>query len=129
MAAAYYAFHIQEIPKTPEMLAHFPNNFWTTHVSWKSDCKPTSLVGKSRAHAIITNILVPYRAAIGETKLNLHNLPPEPSNSIIRQTAHTLFGPDHSPKVYRSALARQGLIQVFHDYLVSHRLNELARLV
>lgn len=128
MAAAYYAFRIQEIPQNTELLSYFPTNFWSTHISWKRECKPTSLVGESRAHAMITNILVPYRAAVGETKLNLQNLPTEPTNSIIRQTAHTLFGPDHSPKVYRSALARQGLIQVFHDYLVSHRLDELAQL-
>ncbi|NLX26282.1 MAG: DUF2851 family protein [Lentisphaerae bacterium] len=129
MAAAYYAFRIQSIPQNAELLSSFPINFWTTHISWKRECSPTSLVGEARAHAMITNILVPFRAAIGETKLTLQNLPTEPSNSIIRQTAHTLFGPDHSPKVYRSALARQGLIQVFHDYLVSHRLNELTDLV
>ena len=35
----------------------------------------------------------------------------EPVNSVIRETAYTLFGPDHSPKLYRSALARQGLPQ------------------
>ncbi|MBN2685847.1 MAG: DUF2851 family protein [Pontiellaceae bacterium] len=128
MAAAYYAFRIHDIPRKPALLSHFPSNFWTTHITWKRECNPTSLVGQSRADAIITNILVPYRAAIGETNLHLQHLPTEPTNSIIRLTAHTLFGPDHSPKVYRSALARQGLIQVFHDYLVSHRLNELAQL-
>ena len=129
MAAAYYAFRIQSIPQNADLLSCFPVNFWTTPISWKRECPPTSLVGEARAHAMITNILVPFRAAIGETKLNLQNLPTAPSNSIIRQTAPTLFGPDPSPKVYRSALARQGLIQVFHDYLVSHRLNELTDLV
>jgi hypothetical protein len=27
--------------------------------------------------------------------------------------------------VYKSALARQGLIQIFHDYLITHRMDEL----
>jgi hypothetical protein len=124
MAAAHYAFQLPELA-----LTEFSSNYWNTHINWKSRCNPTALVGTSRANAIVTNILVPWRAATGETPLDLKKLPAEPSNSIIRQTAHTLFGPDHTPKVYRSALARQGLIQIFHDYLITHRLDELKSLV
>ena len=125
MAAAYYAFSIPEIADRETLLTKFPDNFWRTHISWKTKCNPTALVGQSRANAIVTNILIPFRAAAGTTALKLENLPVEPTNSIIRQTAHALFGPDHTPRVYRSALARQGLIQIFHDYLISHRLEEL----
>lgn len=149
MAAAHYAFRIPRLegdtpsetrtkigigigsgsggvsPSTRNRLTTFPPNFWNTHISWKTKCKSTALVGASRANAIVTNTLIPWRAATGTTELNLNHLPVEPINSIIRQTAHTLFGPDHTPKVYRSALARQGLIQIFHDYLITHRLNEL----
>jgi hypothetical protein len=125
MAAAYYAFRIPRIVSDENMLTRFPDNFWNTHLSWMAKCKPTSLVGRSRANAVITNILIPFRAARGEVGLDLERLPVEPVNSIIRQTAHALFGPDHTPKIYRSALARQGLIQIFYDYLISHRLNEL----
>jgi hypothetical protein len=125
MAAAHYAFCIPELTKNEKRLTTFPDNFWNTHISWKKQCSPTALVGQLRANAIITNILIPFRAATGNTDLGLDKLPPEPSNSIIRQTAFTLFGPDHSAKVYKSALARQGLIQIFHDYLITHRLDEL----
>ena len=131
MAGAHFAFRIPRLegdgasPSPRDWLTTFPPDFWNTHISWKTKCNPTALVGKSRANAIVTNILVPWRAATGATDLNLDRLPIEPINSIIRQTAHTLFGPDHTPKVYRSALARQGLIQVFHDYLITHRLDEL----
>ncbi len=124
MAAAHYAFQLPELT-----LTKFKPNYWNTHISWKAKCKPTALVGQSRANAIITNILMPFQAATGATELNLKKLPPEPSNRIIRQTAHTLFGPDHTPKVYRSALARQGLIQIFHDYVITHRLDELRKLI
>jgi hypothetical protein len=55
----------------------------------------------------------------------LQNLPVEPMNSVIRETAYTLFGPDHSPKLYRTALARQGLIQIFNDWILTGRLDEL----
>jgi hypothetical protein len=125
MAAAHYAFKIPELASHEKLLTDFPSNHWKTHMTWKTKCEPTALVGASRANAIVTNILVPWRAASGVVELNLARLPVEPINSIIRQTAHTLFGPDHSPKVYGSALARQGLIQIFHDYLITHRLDEL----
>ncbi len=125
MAAAYYAFSIIELIQNNDSLTVSTPNHWTTHISWRKECKPTALVGRARANAIITNILIPFQAATGSTKLNLEKLPPEPSNSIIRQTAYTLFGPDHTSKVYKSALARQGLIQIFHDYLITHRLHDL----
>ncbi|MEN7972579.1 MAG: DUF2851 family protein [Verrucomicrobiota bacterium] len=124
MAAAHYAFRIPRLEG--DWLTTFPSNFWNTHISWKAKCNPTALVGQPRANAIVTNILVPWRAAMGTTDLDLETLPAEPINGIIRQTAHALFGPDHTPKVYRSALARQGLIQIFHDYLIPHRLDELS---
>lgn len=125
MAAAHYAFRIPALIEDPSMLTDFPDNFWNRYISWKTKCNATALVGQSRANAIISNILVPFRAATGDDHLHLGKLPVEPTNSIIRQTAHALFGPDHTPKVYRSALARQGLIQIFHDYLITHRLDEL----
>ena len=125
MAAAHYAFRIADLADNPSILTDGPDNFWNTHISWKTKCTPIALVGQARANAMITNILIPFRAAIGAVELDLENLPVEPTNSIIRQTAHALFGPDHTQKVYRSALARQGLIQIFHDYLITHRLDEL----
>ena len=129
MAAAHYAFKIPELADHKTLLTEFPSNYWNRHISWKTKCNPTALVGAARANAIVTNILVPWHAATGAGKLNICCLPIEPTNSIIRQTAHTLFGPDHSPKVYRSALARQGLIQIFHDYLITHRLDDLQKMV
>jgi len=125
MAAAHYAFRIHDVAHNEKLLTDFPDNFWNTHSNWKTECHPTALVGQSRANAVITNILIPFRAATGDVHLHLDHLPVEPTNSIIRQTAHALFGPDHTPKIYRSALARQGLIQIFHDYLITHRLDEL----
>jgi hypothetical protein len=126
MAAAHYALQPLELANHSNLLTTFPKNHWSTHISWKTKCEPTALVGQARANAIITNILIPFLAAAGQ-EIDLGKLPVEPSNSIIRQTAFTLFGPDHTQKVYQSALARQGLIQVFYDYLITHRLNDLAR--
>ena len=67
-----------------------------------------ALVGRPRAAAIITNILVLFAAALGVFQAfeedALKRLPVEPVNGLMRQTAHALFGPDHAPSLYRSAL-------------------------
>jgi hypothetical protein len=98
--------------------------FWTEHVGWTGKEKKAELVGKGRLQAIELNVMVPFRLATG-AQTSLENLPAEPMNSIIRETAYTLFGPDHSPKLYRTALARQGLIQIFHDFILTGRMGDL----
>jgi hypothetical protein len=98
--------------------------FWSTHVGWTGKEKKAELIGKDRLNAIELNVFVPYRLAKGQGDV-LKNLPVEPMNSVIRETAYTLFGPDHSPKLYRTALARQGLIQIFNDFILAGRLDEL----
>jgi hypothetical protein len=91
--------------------------FWNKQLGWSGKEIPAELVGQDRAQAIFLNVIVPYRLATGDS-IVLQNLPVEPMNSVIRETAYTLFGPDHSPKLYRTALARQGLIQMFHDFVL-----------
>ena len=97
--------------------------FWSTHTGWNGKEKPAELVGKDRLNAIELNVFVPYRLAKGDSSV-LKNLPVEPMNSVIRETAYTLFGPDHSPKLYRTALARQGLIQIFNDFILTGRRHK-----
>lgn len=84
-----------------------------------------ALVGRDRAEAIAINVLVPFLAATeGDGGLVGHllkALPATEENRIIRQTAHTLFGPDHPPSLYRSGVRRQGLLQIFHDYCLNDR--------
>lgn len=104
----------------------FTKCFWSTHTGWTGKEKNAELIGKDRLNAIELNVFVPYRLAKGDTSA-LENLPVEPLNSVIRETAYTLFSPDHSPKLYRTALARQGLIQIFNDFILTGRLNELRR--
>ncbi len=98
----------------------FTKCFWTEHVGWSGKEQPAELVGQDRLNAIELNVFVPYRLAKGDSSV-LKKLPVEPMNSVIRETAYTLFGPDHSPKLYRTALARQGLIQIFNDFILTGR--------
>lgn len=96
----------------------FKKCFWSTHTGWSGKEKPAELVGEDRAQAIALNVIAPYRLAKGDATI-LQHLPVEPLNSVIRETAYTLFGPDHSTKLYRTALARQGLIQIFNDFILT----------
>ena len=101
--------------------------FWSMHSSWSAKERPAQLVGSDRAQSIVLNVVAPYRLAKKDGSILTHLLV-EPMNSVIRETAATLFGPDHSPKIYKTALARQGLLQIFHDYILAGRLDELTNL-
>lgn len=122
--AQWTAFGFFQTSRTA-VSAGFKKCFWTEHAGWSGKEKPAELIGPDRLHAIELNVLIPYRLAKGDGSA-LQNLPVEPVNSIIRETAYTLFGPDHSPQLYRTALARQGLIQIFNDFILSGRTDELS---
>jgi hypothetical protein len=66
--------------------------FLSSHVGWTGKEKKAELTGKDRLNAIELNVFVPYRLAKGDSTV-LENLPVEPMNSGIRETACTLFGP------------------------------------
>ncbi|HAL92834.1 MAG TPA: hypothetical protein DCM68_07415 [Verrucomicrobia bacterium] len=101
--------------------------YWAKRLSFSSSPakEPVTLVGKSRAQAILVNLLLPAFAAMGAPaeawKSLLNTLPAEESNELIKQTALRLFGQDHTPRLYRSGLRRQGLIQIHHDYCLGDR--------
>ncbi len=86
---------------------------------------PVALIGRTRAASLCCNVIVPFLAASGASPARigaaLDRLPAEPDNGVIKQTAFYLFGRDHSPSLYKSALARQGLIQIFHDFCLNDR--------
>lgn len=110
-------------PRTAGITGAAQRCFWSEHIGWTGKEKKAELVGKGRLQAIELNVMVPFRLATGK-QTSLENLPVEPMNSIIRETAYTLFGPDHSPKLYCTALARQGLIQIFNDFILTGRVEE-----
>lgn len=111
-------------PNSEQFEQNLKSCFWSTHTGWSGKEKPAELVGAGRMKAIELNVFAPFRLAKGDGDA-LEKLPAEPMNSVIRETAYTLFGPDHSPKLYRSALARQGLIQVFSDFVLPGQLSVL----
>lgn len=97
--------------------------YWTRRLSLGggTEALPMALIGGTRAKAVIINVLVPFLAATGSRPDLFRDglvdvLPSEGMNQILRETAHALFGPDHSPALYRGGLKRQGLIHVFYAY-------------
>ncbi|MBU0678820.1 MAG: DUF2851 family protein [Verrucomicrobia bacterium] len=105
------------------------DDFWTNRWSLggKETEKTISLIGRPRAAAITTNVIIPFVAATGGTprfaKGLLDALPSEESNSVVKQTAYALFGRDHSSSLYRGALRKQGLMQIFHDFCLRSRTD------
>lgn len=90
----------------------------------KRSAKRMLLTGERRAAAIVLNVIMPFMAASRPDTVKsalLKHAPREEDNSVIRQTAFALFGPDHSPSLYRTGLRQQGLLQIFHDHCVNDR--------
>lgn len=101
-----------------------PIAFWDHYlaVNGARRDRPTALVGAGRAAAMVTNVLVPFRAALGHDVAPLAvDLPHESDNQLMREAANTLFGRDHNPTLYRDGLAQQGLMQIHRDFCLSRR--------
>ncbi len=77
------------------------------------------LIGAERLATLFANAVLPWRAALvpGEVPPStLRLLPAESGNSLVRRMAHSLFGPDQHPRLYRGTLRKQGLLQFHEDY-------------
>ncbi len=76
------------------------------------------LMGRGRAAAILTNVVVPFALARGVLAQVPAWLPPEDLSEPVRLTAFRMFGRDHHPLTLyaRNNLHIQGLIQIHRDY-------------
>lgn len=99
-------------------LCRFEPCFWSERCGWGGVKRHAELVGRDRARAILLNAVVPARLACGEDCL-AEALPVEPLSGKAREAATLLFGPDHSPSLYRSALARQGLLLLHEEFVLT----------
>jgi hypothetical protein len=110
-----------------EQLARASDPFWDHHFNFQAprQRERVSLIGAGRVRAILVNVLLPWLAARGERRdfgpAALDGIPPEDSNSVIRQTSYNLFGPDRNPTRRLGALYTQGLVQIFHDFCLNDR--------
>jgi len=105
------------------------DNYWRRRLALgrKPSATDIALIGRQRAAAIVSNVVIPLQIGLRRTKLPADNLlkclPLEEDNALIRQSAFNLLGPDHNPALYRHGLSQQGLIQIFHDFCLSDRSN------
>ena len=109
------------------MLEPKPATYWDHRLALggKPQKQRIALLGESRATSMLTNVLLPFAAAVkpewqARTRV-WTRIPPEAENSIVRQTALSLFGKDHGPSLYRDSLRQQGLLQIFHDFCLNDR--------
>lgn len=97
------------------------HDYWRAHLSLEdtSPHAPVSLLGPGRKAAIFNNILLPW-AALRQTCLSplLPHLPTEDLNRPTREMACILFGHDHNPSLYRNGIRRQGLLQLYQDFVL-----------
>ncbi len=143
MGAALLFCHAQPVGRQVKDLARrHPDDWadrWIQHVTGLHDPylsvrasltgapRPSALalIGPTRAAAMVTNVLIPFLATMdgmqGVVNRTLDRLPREADNGIVKQTAFYLFGRDASATLYRSAVTRQGLIQIFNDFCVNDR--------
>jgi len=103
------------------------DNYWRRRltIGRKPSATDIALVGRQRAAAIVSNVIIPLQISLHRPKLPADNLlkylPVEENNATIRQSAFNLVGPDHNPSLYRNGLSQQGLIQIFHDFCLGDR--------
>ena len=90
----------------------------------RADCKAVialltgdGLMGKGRAAAILSNVIVPWNIATGRIYHVPEWLPPEDISAPVRLTACRLFGRDHNPSaIYASNnVCVQGLVQIHRE--------------
>ena len=95
-------------------------DFWTRHASLVgAKCTRTggALIGRNRAAAIVSNLLLPILAATDALPAPPGHLPPEDISAPMRTAANHLFGRDHNPAMYANdGLLQQGLLQIFSDF-------------
>lgn len=116
---------VEHLTKT--LLCAGRNGYWSRRFTFTSRKQPrqNSLLGEERIAALITNVFVPFMAATGGLAANctglLDMLRPENDDGITRRMAYVLFGRDHNPNMFRTALMQQGLHQVFGDFCLADR--------
>ena len=110
---------IKEVTKLITERCRWP--YWNRQLLFSSEPREEreyALLGKRRANAILTNVIIPFYAAEKELPIDtFEHLPPEDISSPMRTAAWYLLGRDHNPALYSgNNLLQQGLLQIYLDF-------------
>jgi hypothetical protein len=97
-------------------------NYWQNRLSLAGSKLTTevSILGEHRIASILSNVIIPFLAANGQSMAHLlDKLPSEQESSILRQAAFVLLGRDHNPALHRKNVEQQGMIQIFYDFCMN----------
>lgn len=110
-----------------EILAAPEHDFWSWHWTFRSArlSKPQPLLGSTRLTDLAINVVLPWlaaRAAEGKNRKILkliqsryEDWPAAEDNSVLKLARQRLLGGD-SRKIFNTAAAQQGLLQVVRDF-------------
>jgi len=97
-------------------------HYWNHRLSFKSEKKHAeiSIIGKERASAIFTNVVIPFLGAMG-VKITrfLDYLPKSDNNRLCRHMSNLILGPDYSHITQGNPVLQQGLLAVYEDFCVT----------
>lgn len=111
-----------------DLLTGAHDEFWSFHYSTRGKrlSRPAAIVGRGRAQTILVNAFVPLAllhartAGSPESEERVHTLfqkmPSLPANSVTRLMEYRMFAGPQKRRVFRSARAQQGLLQIFADW-------------
>ncbi len=107
-----------------QLFAEIRDEYWSRHftLGGKTQPKESDLIGRARADEIVSNIVLPFAAAVGplagKAQARYAALKPAPSNSILRMAGQQLFAAS-GHRFAKTARQQQGLIQIFQDFCLT----------
>ncbi len=111
-----------DLVKNFEEVLQIKNEIWESLTSFKTKTKsPTALLGESRKREIIANILLPFTAALNESKNakaceGFINLPTLQNNHLIKEAVNRFLIPTARAKeIMKNNGVQQGMIKLIKE--------------
>ncbi len=117
-----------------KLFASVRDDYWSHHftLGGKTQRRATELIGTSRAKEIVTNVVLPFMAALarhdgneilhGKAKARFDGLRAGAANSIVRLASQQLFEASATArKIVKTERQQQGLMQIFQDFCLNDK--------
>jgi hypothetical protein len=117
-----------------KFFANIRDDYWSYHFTLgsKTQSRVVELIGASRAQEIVTNVVLPFVAALAENqaddglrakaKARYDALRAGPSNAVTRLAGMQLFEAQSTArKIIKTARQQQGLMQIFQDFCLNDK--------